>query len=1740
NRLAHRLIALGAGPETLVGLCLERSVEMVVGLLAILKAGAAYLPLDPGYPEERLGFMLEDAAPRLVLTAGAAGRALPGDAPLLRLDDPDLQAGLARGPETNPADADRSQALLPLHPAYVIYTSGSTGKSKGVVVSHQDVVELASDHHWQDGAQKRVLLHSPHTFDAATYEIWVPLLNGGTVVAAPPGDFDSESLRRTILATDITGIFLTTGLFSLLAEIDPHCLAGLHAIWTGGDIASPQAFQNILDHCPRSELVHVYGPTETTTFATCHRVRSLETLTKSISIGSPLDNTYVYVLDGGLRPVPVGVSGELYIAGAGLARGYLNRPGLTSERFVACPYGPAGSRMYRTGDLARWRPDGTLDFMGRADDQVKIRGFRIEPGEVSAALSSHPAVGQAAVIAREDHPGQKQLVGYVVAAAGAAAPEAAELRRHVGQRLPEHMVPAAVVVVAALPLTTNGKLDRRALPAPNFTPAANRGPRTPQETVLCDLFAEVLGAERVGIDDNFFEIGGDSILSIQLVSRARRAGLAIAARDLFQHPAVAGLAAVAQPVAELTAPMAEAPTGAVPLTPIIAWLRERGGPVGRFHQAMAVQTPAGLEASHLAAALQAVLDHHDALRLRLTRTGDDGWSLAIPPAGAVRAPDCLTRIDGAGVASASWPEWLAAAQAAAEARLDPEAGAMMQAVWLDGGGDRPGRLLLVIHHLAVDGVSWRILLPDLQAACAAVAGGRPVRLEPAGTSWRGWARHLAREALAPARAAELALWQEQLREPDPLLTARPLDPARDTAATAGRLSLSLPAALTETVLTRVAPLVRGRVNDVLLTAFAMALAGWRRDRQAAGAAVLIDLEGHGRETGTSGHELSRTVGWFTSLFPVRLDPGLVDGDGAALGRALKRVKEQLRALPDNGLGYGLLRHLNPETGPQLAALGAPQVAFNYLGRFAGLEGDGAGAWSLAPEAAGLGGGDPAMPLSHAVTLDAVTETRAEGPVLVAHWSWAGALFETAEIEDLARRWFGALEALAGWAARSEGAGLTPSDVPLAGLDQAAIERLEASGPLAEILPLTPLQEGLLFHALYDTEAPDAYLVQLGFDLDGPLDAAALERAAAALLGRHPHLAAGFVTAGLERPVQAVLRDPVPAWTAFDLSGLAAADQAEALDSVLAAERAHLGPAVIAAGRAPLLRFGLVRLAPERHRLVLTNHHLLLDGWSIPVLMTELVTLYQADLAGESLDRALPRPVPYRAHLAWLAAQDRAAAEVAWQAALAGLDGPTLVAPPAPAATTFPATHGWALSATATAALDAVARRHGLTLGTVVAAAWGLLVAQLTGRRDVTFGLTVNGRPAELAGMERMVGLFINTVPVRLVLDPAEPLAGLMVRLQGEQAGLLAHQHLGLTEIQRLAGHGALFDTLVVVENYPVGDALSAPLPGGLRLSLAGHHGGDVSHYPLGLMAQPGETLRLALSYRPDLFELGTMVALAERLVRLLEAVAQDPGQQIGAIELLAPEERQQILVEWNATAHPVSATTLPELLEAQAARTPDATALVFEDERLSYRELNARANRLAHRLIALGAGPETIVALGLPRSPGMVTALLAILKAGAACLSLDPDYPEERLGFMLADARPAALVTTSDLAPRLATGAPTLLLDEPELQAALALAPDADPADTDRTQPLQPQHPAYVIYTSGSTGRPKGVVVTHAGIPSLIGAHLALFEIRQGSRLLQFASPSFDAAAWEIAATLAAGATLVMAPKGHLLAGDSL
>jgi len=1675
ERLAGYLSDRGVQRGDRVAVVMERSSDLIATLLAVWKAGAAFVPVDPSYPVERVKLLLADAEPAAVV-CGEACRDVVLDTGLVPivLDDPDTRRAVA-GSARLSAGAGADDL------AYVMYTSGSTGTPKGVAVSHRNVAALLGEPRWGVGPDDAVLMHAPHAFDISLFEIWVPLVSGARVVIAESGPVDGRALAGHV-AAGVTAAHLTAGTFRVLAEEFPGSIAGLREVLTGGDRVPLAAVERVRRACPDVRVRHLYGPTEATLCATWWLLEPGDEPGSVLPIGRPLAGRQVYVLDAFLRPVPAGMTGELYLAGAGVARGYLGRPALTAERFVADPFAQ-GEPMYRTGDLAYWTDQAELVFAGRADEQVKIRGYRVEPGEIEVALASLPGVGQAVV----SPSGEDRLIGYVVAEAGRDL-DPARLRRQLAETMPEFMVPAAVMVLDELPLTVNGKLDRRALPEPDFAAkAAAREPATEAERILCDAFAEVLGLERVGVEDSFFELGGDSISSMQVVARVRRDGISLTPRQVFEQRTPERLAALAEGAQATRRDRyaADAGIGEIPWTPLMRALGDDAVRPG-FAQARVVVPPAGLNRDAMAGALQALLDLHDLLRGRV----EPGGRLVVPERGTVDAAGLVTRVEAG---TGSIDEVADREARTAAGRLNPLAGIMVQVVWVDAGDGGPGRLALVAHHLVTDGVSWGILLSDLRTAYDAVIAGRAPALEPATTSYRQWARRLTELALSESSAAELDHWVAVLDGADPSLGGQPTGQSHPWSRT-------LSGAVAHSLVGRAPGAFHCGVQEVLLAGLAGAVARWR-----GGDVVLVDVEGHGRHA-AAGEDLLRTVGWFTSVHPVRLDVRGVDLGAAAAGSAaagelLKAVKEQARAVPGDGLGYGLLRYLNPDTAARMAALPAPQIGFNYLGRSGIASGD--TAWQVCEGA--LGGG-PDMPLAHALEVGADVQDTPAGPRL--RLTLHGRDLDPATVERLGEAWLGMLSGLAAHTEAPDAGGHTPSDFDLVEVTQQDVAELEVAAPgLTDIWPLSPLQEGMLFERALDEEGVDVYQSQRILDLDGPLDAERLLTAWQPVVARHESLRTSFHQLVSGETVQVVVGEVDIPWREADVSHLGEADAAAEVERLLAEDQARRFDVT----RAPLLRLMLIRLGEGRHRLVVTTHHVLLDGWSTPIILGEMSTGY----AGEQSSSLSPS---YRAYLAWLSRQDEEATRSAWRSEFAGSDEPTVVDLDAGKTMVMPDEHSESLPEKATRSLTEFARRHGLTLNTIVQGAWALVLARLSGRTDVVFGTVVSGRPADVPDVERMVGMFINTVPVRVRLDGGLPVLDMLQDLQRRQSALTEHQYMGLPEIQKVAGPGAVFDTIMMIVNYPQ-DAAGLGGDGGVTISSALTRTGTT--YPLTMSARPGERVQIHVSYRPDRIGREAAVEVARQVVRVMERVVANPSLPVGRLGVTSESTRATVLERWNSTGEAAGGPSMVDLFRRQADRSPDAVAVMDGVRSLSYADLDRESDRLAGYLAGVGVRRGDHVGVLMERGADLFVVLLAVWKAGAGYVPVNADYPPERIQRMLASAGVSVTVCAEATRNAVPDGVEPVVMDAPAVNAIRQEAPPLTAGAHDV---------AYVMFTSGSTGEPKGIAVPHRSVAAL--ASDPGWSLSAGDCVLMHASHAFDASLLEIWVPLVAGARVMVAEPG--------
>ncbi|WP_157244100.1 non-ribosomal peptide synthetase, partial [Paenibacillus elgii] len=1701
NRLARTLRAAGVERDEPVAILAERSVEMVVGVLAILKAGGAYVPVDPDYPEERIRYLLDDSGAKLLLAQRREFMFGDFAGMIVDLNDERVYSEDASNlePMSGPEDL-----------AYVIYTSGTTGKPKGVMVEHRNVVRLVKNTNYvQLDETTRILQTGAVVFDASTFEIWGALLNGGQLyLVSSDVILNADRLEEAIRRYGITTMWLTAPLFNQLTQQNSRLFGDMKTLLVGGDVLSVPHINRVVRDNPGLRLVNGYGPTENTTFSTTHEIAGEQR--EAVPIGRPIANSTAYVVDRGMKLQPVGAWGELIVGGDGVARGYWNRPELTAEKFIASPV-REGERCYRTGDLARWRADGTLEYKGRIDEQVKIRGYRIELGEVEAQLLRVEGVREAVVIAREDEQGQKQLCAYFTAENELMV---SEVRSALSQELPGYMVPSYFVQVERIPLTPNGKVDRRALPAPEGSVQTGTeyiAPRTDVERALASVWRAVLGVEAVGVLDNFFELGGDSIKAIQVSSRMLQTGYKIEMRELFQYPTVAELGGHVQAVDRI-ADQGEV-AGGVKLTPIQRWYFEQEpAEPHHYNQALLLHREAGFDEAALHRAMRHIVQHHDALRTVYRRTtggGYEAWNRGIGEG----EPFTLDIADFTGETDCA-----AAIEAKAneiQSGIDLSAGPLVKlGLFRCADGDH---LLIAIHHLVVDGVSWRILLEDLAASYEQALKGETVRLPHKTDSFQVWAEQLSHYASGTAIERERAYWR-QIAEADH--GALPKDDAQDQAKVGDGEAVTAvwTAQETEQLLKQASRAYNTEVNDLLLTALGMAVHEWTGMER-----VLVNLEGHGREAILPGLDITRTVGWFTSQFPVVLELG-AERD---VSRRIKRVKEGLRRIPNKGVGYGILRYLSSASdswGNKEFEI-EPQISFNYLGQFdQDLQGN---AFRLSPYSSGVA---VSGSLARRYELD-INGMVTDGELRLSI-GYSGKAYRKETMERLAGLLEACLREVIAHCAAKERPELTPSDVLLKGLTvqelDALVERTRSAGELENVYALTPMQKGMLFHSLMEPHS-GAYFEQATFDLQGSFHVGIFEKSLGLLVERYPMFRTNFYSGWHEQPLQIVYRSKQAGFRYEDLRGMEEAERQAYVAAFLEQDKARS----FDLSHDALMRVSVLQTGDAAYRFVWSFHHIVMDGWCLALVTNEVFGTYFALL--EKRQPELAPVVPYSRYIEWLERQDGEEAARYWSGYLAGFEHQTLLPQERKAERYDAQKLSFQLGKGLTEQMQRTAKQHQVTMNTLLQAAWGVVLQKYNNNGDVVFGSVVSGRPDDIPGIDRMIGLFINTVPVRIHCEAETTFADLLRSTQEQALASRDFETYPLYEIQALTEQKQdLVNHIIVFENYPVEQRMEQMGSRGAEsFAITDVAMSEQTNYAFNITVIPGDDLGIHFEYNALAFDRSTLERMRGHLVRVLEQAIGNPDARVSELELVTPEERTLLVDGFGSVG--VENGYAPEqtfhaCFEAQAELVPEQTAVVYAQTQLTYRELNERANRLARTLRARGIGRESIVGILADRSTDLLVAVLAVWKAGGAYVPLDPDYPSERIGFMLRDSGAAVLLTQTHLQER----AQAWLAEGHALEAVLCLDDEASFAEDASNVPNsnEPGDLAYVIYTSGTTGQPKGVMIEHRSLVNTAAAYRRDYRLDQFPvRLLQLASFSFDVFVGDIARTLYNGGMMVICPK---------
>lgn len=1795
-----------------VALMAERSIELIVGMLGILKAGGAYVPVDPDYPEERILYLLEDSGAELLLAQRYDQVFFVTDIPILDLSDEQQWRGGSLGEgselEETAGDAGESESLNNLHGtgsalteedfpvkaastdlAHVMYTSGTTGNPKGVMIEHRNIVRLAKNRsHATLDEDTRLLQTGAVVFDASTFEIWGTLLNGGQLhLVSYDTILDTVQLKQAIQQHSINTLFLTTSLFHQHSQQDIDLFTPLKELIVGGDVLSVPHLNRVMETHPQLRIINAYGPTENTVFSTIYDIT--EPQTQAVPIGRPIDHSTTYIVNRALKLQPVGAWGELLVGGDGVARGYLNRPELTADKFIVSPY-RTGEYCYRTGDLARWRADGVLEYKGRIDEQVKIRGYRIELGEIESRLSSVAGVKESIVVVRQDELGQKQLCAYYVTDREMGA---GQLRQALSQDLPGYMVPSYFVQLGELPLTPNGKVDRKALPSPEQHVDSGMdyvAPQTEVQQALADAWGTILGLQRVGIQDNFFHLGGDSIKAIQVSSRLFQAGHRLEMKDLFKYPTIAELSTHVQPVTQL-AEQGEV-SGVVRLTPIQRWFFEQQtAEPHHFNQSVMLYRPEGYDEHALRHALQAITTHHDALRIVFHTANrhsdymvdDDhvqgeitAWNRRTEDGEAyhLEVYDCMD------LNEAERTEQIEALCNELQASISLEQGPLMRlGLFRCPDGDH---LLMVIHHLVVDGVSWRILFEDLAAAYEQASQGAEIIQLPHKTdSFQTWAQQLRAYAEGPAMEQEQTYWAA-IAQTD--VAPLPVDYDQTDNDQAGeRMPLIADSETvtavwsmeeTEQLLKLANRTYRTEMNDLLLTAVGMALQAWSGQER-----FLIQLEGHGREHIIPEVDISRTIGWFTTQYPVLLDMP----QAMTLGQRIKHVKEGLRSVPNKGIGYGILKYMT-DSGRLLsmAELEAnPEISFNYLGQFdQDME-------SNELQSSSYNGGMPLSPtMARAYTLD--FNGMISGGQLGLTISYSTTSYRSNTMEALARLLEASLREILLHCISKEQPELTPSDISYKGLDVDSLDRLLAEmnvhGEVVNVYGLTPMQKGMLFHSQLDRQmaAHDAYVEQFSYDLQGKLNIQAFAESLNMLVQRHEALRAHFYFGRETEPLQVIYRSRECGFIYEDLRELASEEQEARLAKFKLEDQAR----GFDLRRDVLLRVAVLHTSEDNYRFIWSFHHIVMDGWCLSLVNKEVFEGYAALQAGQMPE--LAPPVPYSRFIEWLEAQDRQAAVDHWKDYLTGYDQQTLI--PGTISAQSQRTEGYAasdwvkdLDRELTRQVEDTAKHHQVTMNILLQAAWGIVLQKYNQHEDVLFGSVVSGRPSDINGVEEMIGLFINTIPVRVRSEAGESFAEVMKRMQEQAMASHAYDTYPLFEIQALTDQKqTLIQHIMVFENYPVDEQVEQL--GHKEEALFSIDNVTVfeqTNYDFNLAVMPGEGLRLSIGYNALVYSEADIERIAGHFAYVLQQVVANPDMVISDIRLATPQEEHEILHEFNSWGteqevsleqcsfgridrtdrtdrtdrahsstdqfvtdsissstgevgqklHEAVSFTLHELFEEQAARTPELDAVVFEDTSLSYDALNRRANQLARTLRDQGVKPDQCVALLTERSIEMIVGILAILKAGGAYVPIDPSYPSERIEYMLKDSGTAILMLQQGLAEDISFSGKKVVLDLPEVYAQ---------EDSNLPSVAGPEHLMYVLYTSGTTGLPKGVMVAHRSVANTVNWFADRYADYVRHRIVLTAEYTFDPSVEQIFAVLLHGGELHCIRRDTLLSKSLL
>lgn len=1669
NVLARKLRNAGVKPNDYVGILAQKSMEMLIGVCAIVKAGGAYMPINPDYPKERIDFLIKDSVCKAVLTYEVDYEV---DAVTFSMEDDKIW----EGNESPLENVNRPEDSI-----YLMYTSGTTGNPKGVMVCHRNVMRLVKNTNFMKFShESKILQTGSLSFDASTLEIWGALLNGGTLYLADKELIVSPTdIKALIEQYEINAMFMTTSLFNQMVNYDSGMFSKLEYILFGGEKASRECVRKLNKDSRNKHLkiINGYGPTEATTFSATYQCDDITGFVR-VPIGKVLANSTAYVMKNG-KLCGLGIPGELMLGGDGIAKGYFNRDDLNQEKFIENPFGDG--MLYRSGDLARWLPDGNLDYLGRLDEQVKIRGFRIELGEIESRLNELEEIKDAAAVVREKEDGEKILCAYVTSDDEL---DISVLKDKLRDMMPEFMIPAYMMQLETIPVTRNGKLDRRALPVIQLGYTSRYvAPRNETEEHVCFVMKEILSVDKVGVLDGFFELGGDSIKAIRIVSKMRDYGYDISVRDIMRNPRIEDIAEIASKN-ESRQYNQNLVVGKIKKTPIVRLFEDwKLAKPHHFNQALLIQ--AEVEEDVIVKAFEEIVKHHDMLRA-VYRNGSlnirdiqDGKLVDVIIEDISQCQDSMKEVERL--------------SDKIQSEIDLENGPLVRLGILK---EKDRKVVLIcIHHLIIDGVSWRILVDDLETAIHCILQEKEIILPNKTVSFKEWAECLESYTNSETLKSEIPYWQQVLTQmPEGKLNL----PVQNQEMNYDTLHVTLSKEETDKLLYKTSQAYQTEINDLLLSALGLAVYKLTGQKK-----VSVVLEGHGREE--IGHDMAidRTIGWFTSMYPVVLSVS------EQVSEMIIETKEYLRKMPNRGIGFGLLYALSSMDA---------DIYFNYLGKMDGnqkkegfelissfLYGNCAAKENGQPGDIDLNGMIEDERLDFAITFHTGKYSREDMNIFAQYLkeSFITVIQHCAEQKTTVK---------------------TASDYNAVDLTTEELNEIQAKYPdMEDIYCLTGMQEGLLFHYQLDREST-SYVIQTIYDVNGQIEEDAVKKALAYTALRHEVLRTAFITSKSDKPWQIILKNREIEYGIADFMDLSWEDATKEFE--------NLSKKDILRGfdleKDSLIRMLQVKLPDDKVKFILSFHHIIMDGWCLSLVVGDFLKYYKKILLGEKEEFILETiskennlTQSYGNYIKISSNKSKQEKYGYWEKLLDDYEETVSVKPmkdAIPSEEEVRVTGIHIHNELSTAIKELAARNHA-TVNTVLETAWGIVLQKYNHTKDAVFGKIISGRNAKVKGIEQIVGLFINAIPVR-VQSEGKTVNEIIqsVQEQGNQSD--RYGDCSLADVQNLSIPGKeLIQTLFVFENYYVDEERLKANEDGLTMTMDSLR--EQTNYDITVSLSPVEDfMQCNILYNPSKFHEDDIKRILEKMECVLNEMVKKSEQTVEQLVVLTEQEKERILGEFNQTEtdYPKD-KTIADLFEEQVLLYPDKTAVVYEGverECVSYKELNNMANQVAQALHKKGVGNEDTVAVFAEKGTALIAGILGILKAGGAYVPVDPSYPQERKDYMLSDLKPKAVLAYKT--------------EEVKLDGAIDLSKVTSEKSADTKNPtrmITSDSLAYIIYTSGTTGKPKGSMIEQKSVIRLV-RDTNYMNFTSGLTILQTGSMSFDASTFEVWGALLNGGKLVL------------